>query len=84
MSNCWVTTDPHGLILDASESWHELWGFAPSESLGKNVSILNGQAALETTVTYLLAKYSEDISASKTDSCVSHNKSGSAYSHDVE
>ena len=76
---CWVMTDTRSKIIDASESWHALWGFEKSESVGQSISILNGadSAAWSTLMSEL------DRDGSTCRRCTNAAKDGTVYSHDL-
>jgi len=44
VEECWVLTakDAPYTIKNASDTWFTLWGFSPSEAIGKPVDIING------------------------------------------
>ena len=80
--SCWVKTDDECKIIDASASWHKLWGFSREEALGKSTSILDGDCTDKVAGKMLMAQYAEKGAASM--SCTNTSKQGAIYHHDLE
>jgi len=66
----------------SSPSWHALWQFKVSESVGKPTSILNGKGADIVASTVVVADFFRD-GCSKAR-CTNTMKDGSLVSHDLE
>ena len=78
---CWVKTDVRCIIVDASGSWHALWGFARSEAVGKSTSILNGTGFDSTAAAAVMAQL--DTNGHSSMHCTNTSKDGTIYSHDL-
>jgi len=80
---CWVKTDLESRILDASPSWHDLWGFSKAEALGKSTSILNGHGTDVHKGGQLMTEFLQQ-GKTMTGPCMNTAKSGAIFSHDLE